>query len=196
MHTLLLCNCVCAFVHSQHSVMHISDTRLRWRQSWPQSSARIRLTNSATHRPDKQTHTKCSYAVLHFRVSVIMMIMLQEEGEKFRLLSLLLAPVTRLHTYLSTVQVHLTHTNTEVHPDTCSSMCVCIYVCVRCCWAAWAGSTQTGTRYTAAIRCCATFTHDVTWPSRGQGDGQMGRGNQTRGWSQQMGQCVFSFSML
>ncbi|XP_026795147.3 uncharacterized protein LOC113542073 [Pangasianodon hypophthalmus] len=40
----------------------------------------------------------------------------QEEGEKFRLLSLLLAPVTRLHTYLNTVQVLLSCSSSE-HSD-------------------------------------------------------------------------------
>ncbi|KAK3573970.1 hypothetical protein QTP86_034115, partial [Hemibagrus guttatus] len=40
----------------------------------------------------------------------------QEEGGKFRLLSLLLAPVTRLHTYLNTVQVLLSCSSSE-HSD-------------------------------------------------------------------------------
>ncbi|XP_053357613.1 uncharacterized protein LOC128528646 isoform X1 [Clarias gariepinus] len=40
----------------------------------------------------------------------------QDEGEKFRLLSLLLAPVTRLHTYLNTLQVLLSCSSGE-HSD-------------------------------------------------------------------------------
>ncbi|XP_058240075.1 uncharacterized protein si:ch211-67f24.7 isoform X2 [Hemibagrus wyckioides] len=40
----------------------------------------------------------------------------QEEGEKFRLLSLLLVPVTRLHIYLNTVQVLLSCSSSE-HSD-------------------------------------------------------------------------------
>lgn len=55
----------------------------------------------------------------------VFMMMLQEEREKVRLLSLLLAPVARLHTYLNTVQVCITHTHTMFHSDTHSFVCVC-----------------------------------------------------------------------
>lgn len=89
-----------------------------------------------------QTHThphtqSCSCIVPHSHSCVVMMIMLQEEGEKFRLLSLLLAPVTRLHTYLSTVQVcnsrtHA-HIKTEIHSDTHTSMFVCVYQVLLSC---------------------------------------------------------------